>query len=54
MGRFNWWMPAWLDRLVPHVSIEGAELFAADEDPLVAAPRSEPLPAAGGAGGPGT
>ena len=24
MGKLNWYMPRWLDRLVPHVSIEGA------------------------------
>jgi RND superfamily putative drug exporter len=29
MGRFNWWMPKWLERIVPHVSIEGAEFFKA-------------------------
>jgi RND superfamily putative drug exporter len=29
MGRVNWWMPKWLERIVPHVSIEGAEFFAA-------------------------
>jgi putative drug exporter of the RND superfamily len=29
MGRVNWWMPKWLERLVPHVSIEGAEFFEA-------------------------
>jgi RND superfamily putative drug exporter len=29
MGRVNWWMPQWLERIVPHVSIEGAEFFAA-------------------------
>ena len=27
MGKVNWYMPAWLDRLVPHISIEGAEFF---------------------------
>ncbi len=27
MGKVNWWMPTWLDRAVPHVSIEGAEFF---------------------------
>ncbi len=27
MGRVNWYMPGWLDRLVPHFSIEGAEFF---------------------------
>ncbi len=29
MGRVNWWMPRWLDRAVPHMSIEGAEFFLA-------------------------
>jgi putative drug exporter of the RND superfamily len=27
MGKLNWYMPRWLDRIVPHVSIEGAEFF---------------------------
>ncbi len=27
MGKINWWFPGWLDRLVPHFSIEGAEFF---------------------------
>ena len=22
-GRWNWWLPAWLDRLIPHVSFDG-------------------------------
>jgi RND superfamily putative drug exporter len=25
MGRWNWWMPAWLDRLLPNLSFEGGE-----------------------------
>jgi putative drug exporter of the RND superfamily len=29
MGRVNWYMPGWLERIVPHVSIEGAEFFLA-------------------------
>ncbi len=28
MGKLNWYMPGWLDSLVPHVSIEGAAFFA--------------------------
>ena len=24
LGRANWWLPGWLDRLLPHVNIEGA------------------------------
>jgi RND superfamily putative drug exporter len=27
MGKINWYMPRWLDKLVPQVSIEGAEFF---------------------------
>ncbi len=27
MGKVNWYMPHWLDRLLPHISIEGAEFF---------------------------
>ncbi len=25
LGERNWWMPAWLDRILPHVNVEGAE-----------------------------
>jgi RND superfamily putative drug exporter len=28
MGSANWWMPRWLDRAVPRLSIEGEEYFA--------------------------
>ena len=36
----NWYMPHWLDRLLPHISIEGAEFFQArDRVPTV---ESEP------------
>ena len=31
MGRRAWWLPAWMDRLIPHVSIEGEEYFAERE-----------------------
>ena len=27
MGKSNWYMPKWLDRIVPQISIEGAEFF---------------------------
>jgi RND superfamily putative drug exporter len=30
LGRWNWWLPAWLDRIMPGVSVEG-------EDPLLEA-----------------
>jgi RND superfamily putative drug exporter len=38
MGKVNWWMPAWLGRLVPHVSIEGAEFFARRDQETRVAP----------------
>jgi putative drug exporter of the RND superfamily len=28
LGKRAWWLPRWLDRLVPHISIEGEEYFA--------------------------
>ena len=27
MGKINWYMPGWLERLVPRISIEGADFF---------------------------
>jgi putative drug exporter of the RND superfamily len=43
MGKVNWWLPKWLDRLVPHVSIEGAEFFKErDRAALGAAPAPAP------------
>ncbi|GAA1273959.1 MMPL family transporter [Kitasatospora nipponensis] len=36
LGRANWWLPGWLDRLLPHVAIEG---------PADPAPHAEPTPA---------
>jgi RND superfamily putative drug exporter len=49
MGRFNWWMPKWLQRAVPHVSIEGAEFFKARD---AAALGSSPARPAGAAASP--
>ncbi len=28
LGRYNWWLPAWLDRALPHVAVDGSELPA--------------------------
>jgi RND superfamily putative drug exporter len=25
MGRWNWWLPAWLERLLPKVSLDSTE-----------------------------
>jgi len=46
MGRFNWWMPKWLQRVVPHVSIEGAEFFKARDAAALASGPARPAGAA--------
>jgi RND superfamily putative drug exporter len=34
LGKWNWYLPRWLGRLLPHISIEGEEYFAArDQQP---------------------
>jgi RND superfamily putative drug exporter len=40
LGKRAWWLPRWLDRLVPHVSIEGEDFFANRD-------AAQPLPADG-------
>ena len=42
MGRINWYMPGFMERLVPHVSIEGAEFFEA-RDRAATGPAPAPL-----------
>jgi RND superfamily putative drug exporter len=38
VGRWNWYMPGWLDRVVPRLEIEGGEFFAErDAETAVAA-----------------
>jgi RND superfamily putative drug exporter len=46
LGPANWWLPGWLDRLVPHVSVEPADAPAASPAP---APRPLPVPVVEGA-----
>jgi RND superfamily putative drug exporter len=36
LGRRAWWLPRWLGRLVPHISIEGEDYFAKRDAALVA------------------
>src|SRR3954469_15798232 len=43
LGRSAWWLPRWLDRLLPHLGGEGARLGAAGEPE--ARPEREPVPA---------
>jgi len=37
MGDWNWWLPKWLDRILPNVSLEGAE------EPALPAPTEAPV-----------
>jgi RND superfamily putative drug exporter len=49
MGKWAWWMPAWLDRIVPRISIEGEEYFEARDAAAAAAASAAATPAAGAA-----
>ncbi|GAC1591046.1 MAG: MMPL family transporter [Acidimicrobiales bacterium] len=33
LGEANWWLPGWLDRLLPNISVEGAEVVAGTAAP---------------------
>jgi RND superfamily putative drug exporter len=39
-GRANWWLPGWLDRVLPHLSIEPAT-----QPPALPSPAPAPAPA---------
>ena len=28
LGRANWWLPGWLDRILPHIDLEGGHSVA--------------------------
>ncbi len=45
LGRRAWWMPRWLGRLVPHISIEGEAYFAARDAALATAADGPKSPA---------
>jgi RND superfamily putative drug exporter len=34
LGSANWWLPGWLDRLLPHMDLEGGD-FGAETEPTV-------------------
>jgi putative drug exporter of the RND superfamily len=40
LGKRAWWLPRWLGRLVPHISIEGEEFFA-KRDAAIATEKAE-------------
>ena len=33
LGSRNWWLPAWLDRLLPNIDVEGHALDLPEEPP---------------------
>ncbi len=45
LGKRAWWLPRWMDRVVPQISIEGEEFFAkrdaAAKEPAAAAPAAD-------------
>jgi RND superfamily putative drug exporter len=43
-----WWLPRWLDKVLPRVSIEGEEYFERLDAEAKPAPASPPVPASGG------
>jgi putative drug exporter of the RND superfamily len=47
LGDRNWWLPRWLDRLLPNLDVEGHAPAVADDqaDPLDTAPPREPVAA---------
>ncbi len=45
LGDRNWWLPAWLDRLLPHLNTEGHDLTDQDLVTLDGAGREPPVPA---------
>ncbi len=47
MGKVNWYIPGWLERLLPHISIEGAEFFRSRDRRPPVEPDREPEPLAG-------
>ncbi len=42
VGKWNWYMPKWMDKVVPHLSIEGAEFF--ERRDAEAGRQREPVP----------
>jgi putative drug exporter of the RND superfamily len=42
LGRRSWWLPAWLDRLLPHLNVEGVGVFDDGHEPPAQAPAPAP------------
>ncbi len=48
LGRRAWWLPKWMERAVPHISIEGEEFFAKRDAALATAAAGPQTAAAAG------
>jgi RND superfamily putative drug exporter len=46
LGKRAWWLPGWMEKVVPKFSIEGEEYFARRDAEAAAAAKSAPAPAA--------
>jgi RND superfamily putative drug exporter len=44
LGNANWWLPKWLDRILPHLAVEGSPSHAPSGAP-VPGPVPAPVPA---------
>jgi len=47
LGDRNWWLPRWLDKILPHVNVEGTIEHTnpgEDDDPTLIAPEPQPEP----------
>lgn len=40
LGKANWWLPGWLNRVLPKITIEPGEDEVVDDEPVAAAPRA--------------
>ncbi|TWH72899.1 MMPL family transporter [Modestobacter roseus] len=49
LGHWNWWLPAWLDRVLPHLDLDGEDLEPADDAGIVEHEPPVVLPAVAGA-----
>ncbi|MCW2765980.1 MAG: family transporter [Nocardioides sp.] len=49
LGDRNWWLPGWLDRLLPHVHAEGHDVFDDELEVPDSIDREPPVPAGAGA-----
>jgi RND superfamily putative drug exporter len=43
LGRRNWWLPAWLDRIIPHLNVEGSSASTGVPPGVKRTPEPEPV-----------